>query len=77
MKLSNNLENKVPSEIYRKVQLIGNNGSSLPFFTKTTGIQTKLDVFEESRSVITILTNFLVTEISYIFRLVLQEKAGN
>ena len=46
------------------------------FFRTTTGIQSEPDTFDKSRSVMTFLTNFGVTEILGSFRLVLERKAG-
>ena len=46
------------------------------FFTTTTGIQSGLDVFDESRFVMTFLTILRVMEILYSFRLVLEGKIG-
>ena len=46
------------------------------FFRTTTGIQSESDNFDKSRSVMTFLTNFGVTEILGSFRLVLERKAG-
>ena len=46
------------------------------FFRATTGIQSGLDGFDESRFVMTILTILGVMEILYSFRLVLGGKTG-
>ena len=50
--------------------------SSSQFFRTTTGIQSGLDAFYESRFVMTFSTILGVTEILYSFRLVLEGKAS-
>ena len=49
--------------------------SGSQFFRTTTGIKSGLDVFDESRFVMTFLTTLGVTEI-FSFRLVLERKIG-
>ena len=46
------------------------------FFRSTTGIKSGPDGFEETRSIMTFLTNFGVTRIGCTFKLVLEESAG-
>ena len=46
--------------------------SGLQFFRTTTGILSGPDAFDKSRLVMNFLTNLVVTEILYSFRLVLQ-----
>ena len=46
------------------------------FFRSTTGIRLGPDDFEETRSIMTFLTNFGVTRIGCTFKLVLEESAG-
>ena len=50
--------------------------SGSQFFTTTNRIQSGPDAFDESRFVITFLTNLGVTEILYSFRLVQERKTG-
>ena len=50
--------------------------SGSQFFRATTGIQSGLDAFDESRFVMTFLTILGVTEILCSFRLVLEGKTG-
>ena len=50
--------------------------SALLLSRTTTGIQSGPEAFDESRIVMTFLTNLAVTEILYSFRLVLKEKTG-
>ena len=66
MRLSNNLENKTPSDIYWRVQLV---------YTKVPA-HSFPDTFHESRFVMTFLTILEVIEISCSFRLVLEWKTG-
>ena len=65
MRPSNNLENKT---------LYESSGSQ--FFRTTTGIQSGPDPFDESRFVMSFLTNLGATEILCNFRLVLEGKTG-
>ena len=74
MRPSNNLENKALSDTYWRFNMYENLGSQ--FFTTTTGIQSGLDAFDESRFVMTFLTILRVMEILYSFRLVLEGKIG-
>ena len=74
MRPSNNLENKALSDTYWRFNMYENLGSQ--FFTTTTGIQSGLDVSDESRFVMTFLTILRVMEILYSFRLVLEGKIG-
>ena len=50
--------------------------SGSQFFRATTGIQSGSDTFDESRFVMTFVTNLGVTEILCSFRLVLEGKTG-
>ena len=54
--------------------MCGSSGSH--FFTTTTEIQSGQDALEESRFVMTFLTNLGVKEILRSFRLVLERKTG-
>ena len=74
MRLSNNLENKTPSDTYRRVQLVYMKVQA-QFFRTTTGIQSELDAFDESRFFMTFSIILGVTEICS-FRLVLEGKTG-
>ena len=49
---------------------------ALQFFRDTTGIQSRPDVFNESRFIMTFLTILEIIEILCSFRLVLEEKTG-
>ena len=60
MRPSKNLENKTPSEIYRRVQQLC----------------IKVQAFDELRFIMAFLTNLGVTEILCGFRLVLEGKTG-
>ena len=74
MRPSNNLENKALSDTYWRFNMYESLGSQ--FFTTTTGIQSGLDAFDESRFVMTFLTTLRVTEILCSFWLVLEGKIG-
>ena len=50
--------------------------SGSQFFKTTTGIQSGIDAFDESRFVMTFLTILGVTELLCSFRLVLEGKTG-
>ena len=51
--------------------------SSVPHFLRTTtGKESRSDVFDKTRLVVTLLTNLRLAEILCIFRLVLDGKAG-
>ena len=72
---SKNLENKTVSDtITSSASMYESSGSH--FFRTTTGIQSRPDVFDESRFVITFLTILGVTERLCSFRLVLKGKTG-
>lgn len=68
---SDNLEKKIPSEACWKAQLIS---VKVKVFRIVTGFQPGHDTFEESRSVISFLTNMRVTGILCSFRLVKDSK---
>ena len=74
MRPSNNLENKALSDTYWRFNMYESLGSQ--FFTTTTGIQSGLDAFDESRFVMTFLTTLRVMEILCSFWLVLEGKIG-
>ena len=74
MRPSNNLENKALSDTYWRFNIYESLGSQ--FFTTTTGIQSGLDAFDESRFVMTFLTTLRVMEILCSFWLVLEGKIG-
>ena len=57
---SKNLENKIPSDIFRRVQLECIERSSSHFFRTTSGIESRRDAFEKSRLVVTFLTSLEV-----------------
>ena len=76
MKSSTNLENKIPSDTYVKAQLLCMKIQALLLKT-TTGIQSVPDAINESRLIMTFLTNVGVTGIICSFRLVQEEKAGS
>ena len=81
---SNNLENKILSGTYWKVQLVClklgvmflQNVSLVCFFRGNNRIQSDPGAFDESRSVMTILTSQGVIEILWISTLVLEGKPG-
>ena len=74
MRPSNNLENKALSDTYWRFNMYESLASQ--FFTTTTGIQSGLDAFDESRFVMTFLTTLRVMEILCSFWLVLEGKIG-
>ena len=55
MRPSNNLENKTPSDTYWRVQLIHIKVQAEEFFRTTIGLQSRPDVFNESRFLMTFL----------------------
>ena len=67
MKPSNNLENKTPL-LKSSASMSGSSGSQ--FFRATTGIQSRLEAFDESRFVDIFLPFLGVAEILCSFRLV-------
>ena len=81
---SNNLENKILSGTYWKVQLVClklgvmflQNVSLVCFFRGNNRIQSDPGAFDECRSVMTILTSQGVIEILWISTLVLEGKPG-
>ena len=75
MRPSNNLENKIVSDILKNSASMYESSSS-QFFRTTTGIQSGPDAFDESRFVMTCLTILGVMEILHRFRLVLEGKIG-
>ena len=70
MKTSNNLENKTPSDIFWRVQLVCKKIGTI------TGIQSGPEAFDKSKFVMTFLTILEVTQLLYSFRLVLEWKIG-
>ena len=55
MRPSNNLENKIPSDLKSSASMYGNSSSH--YFRTTTGIPPGLHTFDESRLVMTFLIN--------------------
>ena len=76
MRTSINLDNKTPSNMYRRVQLSMYESSGSHFFKTTTGIQWGLDAFDESRLAMTVVTYLGVKWIFCCFRSVLEGKPG-
>ena len=74
MKLSNNLENKTPSDTHLRVQLVCKKVHSHSSLETTTGRQSGPDAFDESRFIMIFLTILGVTEILCSFRLVPEGK---
>ena len=75
MRPSNNLENNTPSDILKSsASMYESSGSQ--FFRTTTGIQSGMDAFDESRFIMTFLIILGVTEILCSFILVLEGKRG-
>ena len=71
MRPSNNLGDKTASDTYWRVHL-----TCSQFFKTTTGIQSRLDAFDESKFIMTFLTILGVKEILCSFRLILEGKPG-
>ena len=71
---SNNLENKILSDILKVLASMYESSGS-QFFRTTAGIQSRPDAFDKSMLVMTFLTNIGV-RIIYRFRLDLEGKAG-
>ena len=57
---SKNLENKTPSDIFRRVQLECIERSRSHFFRTTSGIESRPDALDKSRLVVTFLTSLEV-----------------
>ena len=74
MKLSNNLKNKTFKHILKSTASMYESSGS-QFFRTTTGIQSRPDVFDESRFVMTFLNILGVMEILCSFRLVHEGKS--
>ena len=74
MRPCKNLEEKIPFLLKSSASMHENSGSQ--FFRTTTEIQSGPEAFEESRLVITFLTNLGVILTLRSFRLVLEWKAG-
>ena len=75
MRPSNNLENKIPSDAYWRVQLVCKKVQAYSSLESPL-IHSGSDAFDESSFVMTFLTIFKVTEILRSFRLVLEGKSG-
>ena len=73
MRLSNNLENKIPLDTYSRVQLVPMEVQAQLF--TTTELQSGSDAFNKSMLVMTFLSNLRVVETLCSFRLVLEGKA--
>ena len=73
MRLSNNLENKIPLDTYSRVQLVPMEVQAQLF--TTTELQSGSDAFNKSMLVMTFLSNLRVAETLCSFRLVLEGKA--
>ena len=73
MRLSNNLENKIPLDTYSRVQLVPMEVQAQLF--TTTELQSGSDAFNKSMLVMTFLSNLRVVETLCSLRLVLEGKA--
>ena len=73
MTLSNNLENKIPCNIFKRSSYMSESSSSL-FLRTTAGIQSGTDAFEEINWLWSYLQMLRVKGILCSFRLVLEKK---
>ena len=76
MRLSNNQENKAPSDTYWQFSYYMKFQAGSHFLWTTTGIQSGPDTFHRSRFIMTFWTKLGVTEILCSVRLVVEGKVG-